>query len=74
MSEKIKQIRLYLFLHLLFMGYAVGAIFSKKAGMAEFLSKEYILNYIFFLMVLVVYAFFLATDSEKDVSYSCYGE
>ena len=74
MSEKIKQIRLYLFLHLLFMGYAVGAIFSKKAGMAEFLSKEYILNYIFFLIVLVVYAFFLATDSEKDVSYSCYGE
>lgn len=58
MSEKMKQMRLFLCLHLLFIGYAVGGIFSKKAGMAEFLSKEYVLNYIFFLIVLVVYAFF----------------
>lgn len=56
--EKMKQIKLYICLHLLFLVYAVGGIFSKNAGMAQFLSTEYLLNYLLYFFVLVVYAFF----------------
>ena len=56
--EKMKQIKLYICLHLLILVYAVGGIFSKNAGMAQFLSTEYLLNYLLYFFVLVVYAFF----------------
>lgn len=56
--KKVREIKRYTCLHLLFLGYSVGGIFSKKAGMSEFLSREYLFYYMLYFVVLVVYAFF----------------
>lgn len=58
MKKKEKKIGTYFLLHAILMIYAVGGIFSKRAGMAEFLSKEFLLNYLFVFAVLVFYALF----------------
>ena len=50
--------KVYLLLHLLLMLYAVGGIFSKRAAGAEFLSVEYIANYMAVLVILMIYAVF----------------
>ena len=55
---KASQIKMYICLHVLFLGYSIGGIFSKRAGLAEFLSKEFILNYMVVFWVLMVYAVF----------------
>ena len=61
MKEKIVhvgQIKMYFCIHLLFLFYSLGGIFSKRAAMASFLSKEFIFNYMVVLLILMVYAFF----------------
>ena len=55
---KASQIKMYIGLHLLFLGYSIGGIFSKRAGMAEFLSKDFIFSYMVVLLILMVYAVF----------------
>lgn len=50
------KIRNYLFLHASLLIYSIGAIFAKTASTKEFLSKEFILFYGLFLMVLFIYA------------------
>lgn len=46
----------YLLLHLLFMFNATGGIFSKRAGMAPFLSKEFLINFMGIFCVMAIYA------------------
>lgn len=58
MKKKENKVGIYLLLHAILMIYAVGGIFSKKAGMAEFLSKEFLFNYMLVFAFLVFYAFF----------------
>ena len=58
MAKKENKVGIYLLLHAILMIYAVGGIFSKNAGMAEFLSKEFLINYMLVFAFLVFYAFF----------------
>lgn len=58
MAKKENKVGIYLLLHAILMIYAVGGIFSKNAGMAEFLSKEFVINYMLVFAFLVFYAFF----------------
>lgn len=58
MIKKQNKVGTYLLLHFILMVYAVGGIFSKNAGMAEFLSKQFLVNYMLVFAFLVFYAFF----------------
>ena len=65
MIKKKNKVSTYLLLHFILMIYAVGGIFSKNAGMAEFLSKEFLFNYILVFAFLVFYAFFWQKILQK---------
>ena len=65
MKKKKNKVSTYLLLHFILMIYAVGGIFSKNAGMAEFLSKEFLFNYILVFAFLVFYAFFWQKILQK---------
>jgi drug/metabolite transporter (DMT)-like permease len=56
MEEAMKKN--YIFLHLLFLFNSIGGIYSKKAGMAQFLSKEFLINYFIVFCFLAIYAVF----------------
>lgn len=48
----------HIFLHLLFLFNSIGGIFSKKAGMSEFLSIDFIKYYGLVFLFLAIYAVF----------------
>ena len=54
--SKIK-IRDFILLHTILLLYSIAGIFSKLASTKEFLSIEFILNYIIVLFILFIYAF-----------------
>ena len=56
--KKDNKVSTYILLHTILMIYAVGGIFSKKAGMADFLSKEFLVSYMLVFGILLFYAFF----------------
>lgn len=56
--KKDNKVCTYILLHTILMIYAVGGIFSKKAGMADFLSKEFLVSYMLVFGILLFYAFF----------------
>ena len=48
----------YLYIHLLLLFYSLTAVFSKLAGMNEFLSFKFIVFYLISLIILFTYAIF----------------
>jgi len=56
MEIKITKIKEILCLHFIFFIYSLGGIFSKKGGMTEFFSREFLFYYSLVILCLIIYA------------------
>lgn len=56
MKEKMNKVKTFLLLHLLLLIYSFGAICSKLAGSADFMSIKFFVYYGLVLLILMIYA------------------